>query len=206
MPGVTDLSADRAERGAETRRRAGSRLGRYLQMQRLVLHVRLGVAQMLQRCIPYSLFGNVRSAIYRACGFRYIARKVYLAGPLDLRGDGDIYSRLHIGAHTFINTPCYIDLNALVHIGAHVGIGHHVVIITSNHEIGPPQHRMGAIRPAPVTIGDGAWIAAGAMILPGVTIGPGALVMAGAVVTRDVPANAKVAGARAQIAGELATE
>jgi acetyltransferase-like isoleucine patch superfamily enzyme len=30
--------------------------------------------------------------------------------------------------------------------------------------------------------------------------------MAGAVVTKDVPANAKVAGARAQIVGELADE
>jgi maltose O-acetyltransferase len=203
---VTDLSAERAATGTEAGKRGESKLRRYLRLQRLVLHLRLGAAQAIQRCIPYSLFGNVRSAIYRACGFRHIARKVYIAGPLELRGDGDIYSRLHIGAHTFINTPCFIDLNAPVHIGEHVGIGHHVVIITSNHEIGPPHHRMGAITPAPVTIGDGAWIAAGAMILPGVTIGPGALVMAGAVVTKDVLANAKVAGARAQVVGELAAE
>jgi len=203
---VTDLSADRAGHGGEAGKRTGSKLRRYLRMQRLVLHLRLGPAQVLQHCIPYSLFGNVRSAIYRACGFRHIARKVYIAGPLDLRGDGDIYSRLHIGAHTFINTPCFIDLNAPVHIGERVGIGHHVVIITSNHKIGPPHHRMGAVTPAPVTIGDGAWIAAGAMILPGVTIGPGALIMAGAVVTKDVPANTKVAGARAQVVGELAAE
>ncbi len=203
---MTDGMADRAIGNGKAGKRAGSKLRRYLRMQRAVLHLRLGAGQVLQRCIPYSLFGNVRSAIYRGCGFRHIARKVYIAGPLDLRGDGDIYSRLHIGAHTFVNTPCFIDLNAPVHIGERVGIGHHVVIITSNHEIGPADHRMGAIAPAPVTIGDGAWIAAGAMILPGVTIGPGALVMAGAVVTKDVPANAKVAGARAQIVGELADE
>ena len=203
---MTDRGADRVDGRGAAGKRIAARLRRYLRVQRLVLHLRLGPAQALQRCIPYSLFGNVRSAIYRACGFRHIARKVYLAGPLDLRGDGDIYPRLHIGAHTFINTPCFIDLNAPVHIGEHVGIGHHVVIITSNHEIGPPQHRMGAIKAAPVTIGAGAWIAAGAMILPGVTIGPGALVMAGAVVTKDVPANAKVAGVRAQVVGTLAAE
>ena len=40
----------------------------------------------------------------------------------------------------------------------------------------------------------GAWVASGAIILPGVTIGEGAIVAAGAVVGRDVPAMTLVAG------------
>src|SRR5690348_3983911 len=55
---VTDLSADRAAHGVEAGKRTGSKLRRYLRMQRLVLHLRLGPAQVLQHCIPYSLFGN----------------------------------------------------------------------------------------------------------------------------------------------------
>ena len=39
---------------------------------------------------------------------------------------------------------------------------------------------------APITICDGVWIGARAIILPGVTIGEGAVVAAGAVVTKDV--------------------
>ena len=39
----------------------------------------------------------------------------------------------------------------------------------------------------PITIGDGAWIGAGAIILPGITIGKYAVIGAGSVVTKDVP-------------------
>ena len=46
----------------------------------------------------------------------------------------------------------------------------------------------GALQVAPVTIEDGAWIAAGVTLLPGVTVGRGAVVAAGAVVTKDVAA------------------
>ena len=39
----------------------------------------------------------------------------------------------------------------------------------------------------PITIGDGAWIGAGTIILPGITIGKYAVIGAGSVVTKDVP-------------------
>lgn len=45
-----------------------------------------------------------------------------------------------------------------------------------------------------VTVGVGAVIGAGSVILPGVTIGAGALVGAGTVVVRDVPPNARIVG------------
>lgn len=46
----------------------------------------------------------------------------------------------------------------------------------------------------PVRIGNNVWIGDKATILPGVTIGDGAIVAANAVVTRDVPAYSVVAG------------
>ena len=50
----------------------------------------------------------------------------------------------------------------------------------------------------PTTIGDGAWIGMRAMLMPGVTIGEGAIIAAGAVVTRDVAPYTVVGGNPAQ--------
>ncbi|MCW2613088.1 MAG: putative acetyltransferase [Frankiales bacterium] len=54
---------------------------------------------------------------------------------------------------------------------------------------------------APVRIGDRVWVGTRAVVLKGVTIGDGAVVAAGAVVTKDVPAGAVVAGIPAKVVG-----
>src|SRR5439155_1937496 len=96
------------------------------------LHLRLVVLQFLVRCLPLAP-GGVRSRLYRWAGFRGIESGCFFLGPLDLRGKGDLYSRLHIGQFSGINPPCSIELNADVHIGAHVFIGHDTMIITTTH-------------------------------------------------------------------------
>ncbi len=52
---------------------------------------------------------------------------------------------------------------------------------------------------ASVTIGNKVWIGCKATILKGVTIGDGAVIAAGALVTRDVPPNSVVAGVPAKV-------
>lgn len=61
----------------------------------------------------------------------------------------------------------------------------------------------GAERPsvAPLRLGDRVWIGTRAVVLKGVTIGDGAVVAAGAVVTSDVPAGAVVGGVPARVIG-----
>ena len=50
-----------------------------------------------------------------------------------------------------------------------------------------------------VSIGANVWIGMNSLILKGVTIGDGAIVAAGSVVVRDVPAKAVVAGVPAKV-------
>ena len=52
---------------------------------------------------------------------------------------------------------------------------------------------------APITLGERAWVAARAIVLPGIAIGDGAVVGAGSVVTRDVAAGCTVAGNPARV-------
>lgn len=56
-----------------------------------------------------------------------------------------------------------------------------------------------AVTKGPVRIGSDVWIGARAMILSGVTVGDGAIIAAGAVVARDVPAYGIVAGNPARL-------
>ena len=51
----------------------------------------------------------------------------------------------------------------------------------------------------PVVIGNNVWIGDKATILPGVTIGDGAVIAANAVVTKDVPAYSVVGGNPARV-------
>ena len=68
-------------------------------------------------------------------------------------------------------------------IGMRVAISREAFICTASHDITKPSR---PLITAPITICDGAWIGARAIVLPGVTIGEGAVGAAGAVVTKDV--------------------
>ena len=90
---------------------------------------------------------------------------------------------------------------AIITIGSHVDFGPGVMIITGSHEVDlEGEHIGGKGKAASVVIGNGCWLGARAMILPGVTLADKTLVAAGAVVTKsvDVPCSL-VAGVPAEI-------
>jgi maltose O-acetyltransferase len=115
-------------------------------------------------------------------------------GTPTITGGRDLYRKLTIGQGCWFNVDCFFDLGASINIGDHVAIGHQVMILTTSHEIGPPEQRAAALETRPVRIESGAWLGARCTILPGVTIGAGAIVAAGAVVSRDVSPNTMVVG------------
>jgi len=87
-----------------------------------------------------------------------------------------------------------------VEIGEQTLVSMHCTILSSNHGVPPVGEliRDKADDLLPTKIGRDVWIGANAVILGGVTIGDGAVVAAGAVVNRDVAAGAVVAGVPAR--------
>ena len=113
----------------------------------------------------------------------------------------DCGRNIHFGKNVFINAGCCFQDQGGIIIGDGVLIGHNVVLATLNHEIDP--QKRGDMNPAPIRIGNNVWIGSQATVVAGVTIGDGAIVAAGAVVTRDVPANVIVGGVPARIIKEI---
>ena len=103
---------------------------------------------------------------------------------------------LALGKDVFINLGCRFQDTGGITIGDGTLIGHGSTLTTLNHSIDPD--RRADMTPAPIVIGRKVWLGAAVTVVPGVTIGDGAIVGAGAVVTRDVPANAIVAGVPAK--------
>ena len=110
-------------------------------------------------------------------------------------------SNIFVGDNFYCNFNCTIYDSCPVTIGDNVMFGPCVTVCTATHPVKAAErlNEEGAELAYPVTIGNNVWIGGGAFINPGVTIGDGAVVASGAVVTRDVPANALVAGVPAEI-------
>lgn len=101
-----------------------------------------------------------------------------------------------IGKNVFINMGCSFQDQGGITIEDGVFIGHNVVLATLNHN--EDSERRHELVPAPILIKKNAWIGASAVITPGVTIGEGAIVAAGAVVTKDVAPFTVVGGVPAK--------
>lgn len=106
---------------------------------------------------------------------------------------------VRIGNHTVINRDVVLDGRMSLQIGDNVSVSEGVVIFTLEHDPNSPDF---ANRGAEVCISDRAFIGTRATILPGITVGEGAVIAAGAVVTHDVPPYTIVGGVPARPIGE----
>jgi acetyltransferase-like isoleucine patch superfamily enzyme len=100
-----------------------------------------------------------------------------------------------LGEQTFVNRDCKLVARRAITIGRRCEIGWEVSIMDSDF------HQIVGARPAtaPVSIGDHVWIGAKAMVCKGVHIGDGAVVAAGAVVVEDVAPGSLVGGVPAKV-------
>ncbi|NTF34236.1 acyltransferase [Rhizobium skierniewicense] len=124
-------------------------------------------------------------------------------GELHLAGQFHAYSGSTIGIQSgakltlgsgFCNRQSWISCGCEITIGEEVFIADQAIIRDwDGHNL------VGRPNKAPIRIGNHVWIGMRAMILKGVTIGDGAVIAAGAVVTKDVPPRSVVAGNPAKI-------
>lgn len=104
-----------------------------------------------------------------------------------------------------IGINCHINENVFIQgavIGDYVMIAPNVSILTKqhNHErLDIPMVEQGVSDHQCPAIGNDVWIGRNAVILPGITIGDGAIIAAGAVVTKDVKDKAIVGGVPAKL-------
>lgn len=153
--------------------------------------------------------GSVRRALLLAAGspvvpIRHRARllaRLGVAGIDDVAlGHGITFcnpSSIRAGAGSFINNQVYFDAGP-IKLGTNVTVGPRAMFVTGNHGIGPSARRAADGAHRGITVGAGAWIGAGVIVLPGITVGAGSIIGAGAVVTADCLPDSVYAGVPAR--------
>ncbi|KHL01936.1 hypothetical protein LK10_14275 [Sinomonas humi] len=140
---------------------------------------------------------KVRWRVLRVLGWRELEHSHIKSGCV-LNGH-----KLKTGDGCYFNRQVFIDASAQVTMGSHVQIGPRAMVLTATHRVGTPDVRGGEPWNRPVTIGDGCWIGAGAIIMPGVNVASGCIVGAGAIVTKDTQPDGIYAGVPAQRVRDL---
>ena len=145
--------------------------------------------------VPYSMGSKKIRAFFARRMFTSMGKNVNIEHGAFFASGKDI----SIGDNSGLGLNCRVA--GPLSIGNDVMMAPNVSIYTQNHateNIYRPM-RLQTAEKKKVTIGNDVWIGANAIILPGVTVGDGAIIAAGAVVTKDVPDFAVVGGNPAKI-------
>jgi acetyltransferase-like isoleucine patch superfamily enzyme len=146
---------------------------------------------------------------HRDCNIQspFVHSSAVLGKKVSVCRDVEIGRDVQVGDFTYINVGSIIGSG---HIGCYCSIGHHCHCGLPEHPLdhfstSPWTYRVngGDVQivnefPCPPVIGNDVWVGSRASILQGVTIGNGAVIAAGAVVTKDVPPYTIVAGVPAR--------
>ena len=116
----------------------------------------------------------------------------------------DFGKNITVGKNVFINACCHFQDQGGITLGDNCLVGHNVIFATLNHGFAPEERQ--SMLPAPIVVGRNVWIGSNSTILQGVTIGDNSIIAAGSVVTKDVPANAIVAGVPARFIRSISPE
>jgi putative colanic acid biosynthesis acetyltransferase WcaF len=97
--------------------------------------------------------------------------------------------KLSIGDDSWIGEDVWLLNLEPIAVGRDVCLSQGVFLCTGSHDARSPSFEYDN---APISVEDGAWVAAQALVLRGVNVGAGAVIGARAVVTKDVPDGVRV--------------
>ena len=108
--------------------------------------------------------------------------------------------RISCGQNFCVNSNTYINGVGGIEIGDNVLLGPNVVISSGEHQYNDSKNPvvLQRIIPKEIVIGDGVWIGANAVIMPGVVVAEGTVVGAGAIVTKSTEPFSVVVGVPAR--------
>lgn len=140
--------------------------------------------------------GRLRWILLQAKGWLVFGRRAIVFGNFTVSNP----KRVKIGANCHINHDVFLLGRTGITIGNDVVLSARCMLL----DAGLDTHSLAGFDErrhidGPIVVGDGAWVGAGAIILPGVNIGERSIVGAGSVVTKDVPARTVVAGNPARV-------
>jgi maltose O-acetyltransferase len=163
-------------------------------------HLAISLGNTLPR---YQYFNRIRPKLYRLAGLN-IGSGTTITGPLSLRADTT--HKIFIGKNTYFNSETRFGCqDSTITIGNNVLIGPRVSFESASHNVLFEEGKGRGFFTKEIVIQDKAWIGAGVIILPGVTVGEGAVVAAGAVVNKDVKQFTLVGGVPARIIKEISS-
>lgn len=153
-----------------------------------IINIRKKIGYILYGFIKFSIskVGKIPSNTIRV----YILKNIY---KMNFGKDVVIYNgfdirepyNIEIGDGTIIGDKCILDGRNEIKFGKNVNVSTGVWIWTEQHDYQCPYFGCNK-KGGKVNIEDRVWISCRTIILPGVTIGEGAVIAAGAVVTKDI--------------------
>lgn len=152
----------------------------------------------------YRFINKIVRLAYQAIHRELWCKNIGVYGIPNIRS----FNNIRFGKYCTINPNVYIQGSGGVILGNYVTLSRDVKILTVGIDTtGYKEMCLNPVRKhklQQVIIGDGVWLGAGSMVMPGVTIAPRVIVAAGAVVTRNIDKEGWLyAGVPAQAIREL---
>lgn len=130
--------------------------------------------------------------------------KIHIAGNPRIHPSASLRcgENIYLGMNSHINQFCCIwaSPSSKVVMGDNLLMGPGVKIFSSNHGTDSSSSmNVQSFSEKDIIIGNDVWIGANCVVLSGVTIGDGAVIAAGAVVSKDIPPNTIAGGIPAKV-------
>lgn len=149
------------------------------------------------RCLCVEVLWRVISAIFFQCPLSifYAPKRVLLRLFGANIGKGVLIKprvtitfpwRISIGNHSWIGEGSWLDSLAKIEIGENVCISQGAYLCTGNHNF---RSESFDLITEPISVGEGAWLAAQSVVGPGRNVGPGAILGLGAIAIEDLEPN-----------------